>query len=102
MKAPVDVSLDGAGNLYIAETSSYIRKVSAAAGSGTTIQVSPAALTFPYSAGGAAPANQNLNVSSSGAALSFSADAATTSGGGWLSVTPTSGSDRKSTRLNSS
>lgn len=92
MKAPVDVSLDGAGNLYIAETSSYIRKVSAAAGSGTTIQVSPAALTFSYTAGGAAPANQNLNVSSSGAALSFSAAATTTSGGGWLSVTPTSGS----------
>jgi uncharacterized protein (TIGR03437 family) len=92
MKTPVDVSFDGAGNLYIAETSSYIRKVSGAAGTGTAIQASPAALTFSYTAGGAAPANQNLNVSSSGAALSFSAAATTTSGSGWLSVTPAGGS----------
>ncbi len=92
METPEDVSFDGAGNLYIAETSYYIRKVSGAAGTGTAIQASPATLTFSYSTGGSAPPSQNLTVSSSGAVLNFSAAATTTSGGGWLGVTPSSGS----------
>jgi uncharacterized protein (TIGR03437 family) len=56
-----------------------------------TISATPAGLTFSY-AGGTAPAAQNVQVTSSGGALTFTA-AATTSGnsGNWLSVTPAGG-----------
>jgi uncharacterized protein (TIGR03437 family) len=90
--APGDVAFDGAGNLYIAESSYYVRKVTGEAASGTAIQASPATLTFAYTTGGTAPATQNLSITSSSAALSFTAAATTSSGGNWLSVTPTSGS----------
>ncbi len=48
----------------------------------------PVALNYSYQVGSAAPAAQNLTISSSGASLSFSATSATTTGGGWLAVSP--------------
>ncbi len=56
-----------------------------------TITATPASLSFTQAAGGAAPANQTIAVSSSGGAVTFSAAAATTAGGSWLSVSPQAG-----------
>jgi hypothetical protein len=53
-----------------------------------TIGVSPTSLSFAYQIGGTAPVAQALSVTSSGAALSFTA---TASGGTWLSASPASG-----------
>lgn len=50
--------------------------------------LSPAALSFSAQQFGGPPANKQINVTSSGAALSYTASASTQSGGGWLSVTP--------------
>lgn len=47
--------------------------------------------TFAYQTGGSAPVSQPLTITSNGAALTFAAAASTTSGGPWLSVSPTSG-----------
>jgi trimeric autotransporter adhesin len=56
-----------------------------------TVSASPTTLTFNYTAGGATPAAQSISVSGGGATLAFTATASTTSGGNWLSVSPTSG-----------
>ncbi len=53
-----------------------------------SLVVSPRSLSFTYQIGGSLPASQPLSVSSSGAALAFSASA---SGGSWLTVNPGSG-----------
>jgi uncharacterized protein (TIGR03437 family) len=53
--------------------------------------VSPSALNFTFQTGSTAPAAQNIAVSSTGVAIQFTAAAVTTSGGNWLSVSPTSG-----------
>jgi Viral BACON domain/Reeler domain len=53
-----------------------------------TLGVSPISLSFAYQIGGATPAAQNLSITSTGAALSFTAAA---SGGTWLSASPASG-----------
>jgi YVTN family beta-propeller protein len=55
------------------------------------LTVSPSTMSFAFTQGGSVPTAQNLTVGSSGAALSFTATTATTSGGSWLSVSPTSG-----------
>ncbi len=55
------------------------------------LTVNQAALGFAYQPGGAMPGGQSVSVGSSGTALTFTASATTTSGGNWLSVTPTSG-----------
>ena len=61
-------------------------------GAAATLQVAPTTLTFAATQGLPAPANQTLNLTSSGAAVNFTATATGTVGGtGWLSVTPTSG-----------
>jgi hypothetical protein len=52
------------------------------------LTVTPATLSFNYQIGAATPATQPISVSSTGAALSFTAAA---SGGTWLSATPASG-----------
>jgi BACON domain-containing protein len=52
----------------------------------TTLTVSPANLSFAYQTGGAVPASQPINVTST-SALAYTA----TSSGSWLSVTPASG-----------
>jgi uncharacterized protein (TIGR03437 family) len=54
----------------------------------STIGVSPSSITFtPYTVGGALPPPQSIALSGTG---SFTAAASTTTGGQWLSVTPTS------------
>ena len=55
------------------------------------LTVTPSPLTFSGTVGGANPASQTLTVSATNGPLSFTAAAATTSGGSWLSVLPTSG-----------
>ena len=90
---PKDVVLDASGNLYIGGSAagvSRVRKV--AAGAGTGFVATPSSLPFAYTIGGAAPAARTVSLTSSGAALSYTAAATTTSGGNWLSVTPTAGS----------
>ena len=56
-----------------------------------TIQTSSNSITFAFQTGGSNPAPESLTVTSSGAALNFTASASTTSGGNWLSVLPTGG-----------
>jgi len=57
-----------------------------------TLSVSPTALTFSQTLGGAAPASKTISVSGSGTQpLAFTAVASTSSGINWLTVTPTSG-----------
>ncbi len=61
-------------------------------GAASTFSVSPGSLSFNYAAGSSTlPANQSLTVSSSGSPISFTAAAATVSGGGWLAVSPSGG-----------
>jgi len=56
------------------------------------LTVNPTSLTFNYATGGTIPPAQSVAVAiSSGASVSFSAAPATTSGGPWLLVNPTSG-----------
>ena len=52
------------------------------------IAASPGSLSFTQATGGAPPALANLAITSSGGAVSFTAGATTSSGGNWLSVTP--------------
>ncbi len=57
-----------------------------------SIIVTPGTLTFNYTSGGLALPGQSLAVSTSNnVATAFTASATTTSGGNWLSVSPTSG-----------
>lgn len=82
-----DVAVDAAGNLFIAASPGQydnIRKVTPGVG----LSANPGSVPFSFSVGGAAPASQTVNVTSTGAPLNFTA--AVTSGS-WLSVTPTSG-----------
>jgi len=53
---------------------------------------SPSNLSFNYQAGSLAPPSQLITVSSSGASVNFTASVSTSSGGGWLSVSPVNGS----------
>ena len=52
---------------------------------------SPASLSFSYTTGAGAPPSQTVVIISPGASLTFTAEASTTSGENWLSVSPTSG-----------
>lgn len=52
------------------------------------VTVSPSTLAFTYVSAGVIPAAQNLSITSTGTNLSFAASA---SGGGWLQVSPQSG-----------
>jgi uncharacterized protein (TIGR03437 family) len=54
------------------------------------LQVSPGPLNF-VAAGGQTPAQQTVQVSSTGAALPFTAGGSTSGGGDWLAIGPTSG-----------
>jgi uncharacterized protein (TIGR03437 family) len=84
---PWGVVLDPAGNLYFTTGANSVRKIT----SGASMAASPTTLSFSYTTGAATPASQSVNLTSLGAALSFTAAATTTSGGNWLSVRPTSG-----------
>ncbi len=58
-----------------------------------TLTLSATSLNYTFTAGGAAPAAQTVQVTSNGAALNFTAAANSGSAGtNWLSVTPTTGS----------
>src|SRR5580700_5397712 len=70
------------------ETVPYLYSLTVAPGNANLVP-SPQALTFNYQLLGTQPASQQLGISSSGAALTFTA--AATSTGNWLSVSPTSG-----------
>ncbi len=65
-----------------------IGSISANAQTLPSLSVSPSSLTFYYQIGSTAPAAQTIDVSSSGAAITFNASATTANGVAWLSVTP--------------
>ncbi len=60
-------------------------------GATNSFTVDRASLTFTGQSGGAAPASQTLNVSSSPSGMTFTVSSSTTDGGTWLQVSPTSG-----------
>ena len=60
-------------------------------GTSTQLTAAPTSLSFNGQVGGAAPPAQSLVISSSGAAVNFTATAATSTGGNWLQFSPTSG-----------
>lgn len=100
--ASVSVAVNPAGLGVGTYNGSVTITASGAAGSPQTIGVtlvvtsspllnlSPGSLTFSYQVGGSIPASQSLALTSSGAALSYTA-AATTTGGAWLAIGPVSG-----------
>src|SRR5207249_3366931 len=102
------IGVDSAGNAYVAGRTlstnfptaspfqpthggaqdAFVTKISES--NGPNLMVTPASLTFTHQIGSPFPAAQSVSVSSTGAALSFTAAASTTSGGNWLSVSPAS------------
>jgi uncharacterized protein (TIGR03437 family) len=91
LSGPGSVAVDSAGNIYIGDDHNFrVRKVSSGA-SGSPVQVSASTLSFSYTVGAPAPPSQTVVITSPGASLTFTAAPSTTSGGNWLSVTPTSG-----------
>jgi uncharacterized protein (TIGR03437 family) len=91
LSGPRGVAIDSLGNIYIADDGNRrIRKVSSGA-TGSPVQTTPSSLSFSWTTGAAAPPSQTVIIISPGATLTFTAAASTTSGGNWLSVTPTSG-----------
>ena len=54
------------------------------------LSATPGSLSFSYTQNGTVPAIQNVSITSSGSALSYTAAASTSSGGNWLSATPAS------------
>jgi hypothetical protein len=67
------------------------RAVTANFSSTPSLTLAPYSLSFGYEIGSGMPAGQTVLVKSSSAALDFSAVVRTNAGGGWLSVTPASG-----------
>lgn len=65
--------------------------VSVVVTSGTTLSATPGSLTFMQPFSGPAPASQTLQIVSTTPGVTFSASAATLSGGNWLSVAPSGG-----------
>lgn len=57
----------------------------------TSIGVGTSTATFTYQLGGTAPPSQTVNVTSTGGPVNFTAETASTSCGGFLTVSPTSG-----------
>jgi uncharacterized protein (TIGR03437 family) len=58
---------------------------------GVSISAAPATLSFTQGAGAAAPPAQTISLTSTGGAVTYTATAAMSSGTGWLSVSPGSG-----------
>lgn len=85
------VAVDSAGNVYVSDPGAdRIREITSGA-SGSPVNVSPATLSFSYTAGAASPPSQTVVITSPGASLTYTASASTASGGPWLSVSPASG-----------
>jgi uncharacterized protein (TIGR03437 family) len=59
-------------------------------GTGGTLTFNPTSLTFAGAAGGAVPSIQGVQVGSAVVGQAITAEASTTSGGNWLTVSPTS------------
>jgi uncharacterized protein (TIGR03437 family) len=59
--------------------------------SGGTLNTSPASLSFTQPSGGAAPAKQTINITSTGSVLNWTATAIAHIGGNWLTISPGSG-----------
>jgi len=64
-----------------------------------SLSVGPPSLTFGALVGGANPASQSIQVASTAGTLGFTAAASTTSGGSWLSVSPTNGTTNPAATL---
>ena len=92
---PLSLVFDPADDLIFTDSPgsfSCVRKIAAATGSSTpTLTSSPSSLAFSFTSGGTPPASQSLALGSTGAALTFSAVASTTTGGSWLSIGSSSG-----------
>jgi uncharacterized protein (TIGR03437 family) len=84
---PDGLAIDGAGNMYIADTANRRIREVLAPGTAISYSVTPANLTFAPSAGGT-PGSQTVNLSSAVTGLAFS----TSSNSSWLTVSPSSGS----------
>ncbi|MEK7406018.1 MAG: IPT/TIG domain-containing protein [Acidobacteriota bacterium] len=80
----------GSINVSATGANSQTIPVTLTVSTGNNLAVSPASLSFEQPQGGPAPAAKTLQVSTSGASLSFSATA-TTVVGSWLSVNPVTG-----------
>jgi uncharacterized protein (TIGR03437 family) len=76
--------------IYASDNSTVLATIPVTAYSGPPISLSRTSLTFDALPGGSAPSPQSVLLSSGTAALAFSAQA--TSAGGWLTVSPVSGS----------
>ena len=73
-------------------SASFSLTVTATAPAGPNLGAAPAALTFNVQTGSTtSPANQPINITSSGAALNFTAVGSTSSGGNWLTVSAANG-----------
>lgn len=63
------------------------------------LTATPSSVSFTYQPGGSAPANQTVALAIGSDAVTFAAAAATTTGGNWLAVSPTSGTTPQSITL---
>ena len=91
LAAVSSLAADSAGNLFLTDSANQrIRQVQAAVPPSTAL--SPTSLTFSLTATGSTPTSQTFSVSNLGqGTLHWSASTSTTSGGAWLSVSPTTG-----------
>jgi uncharacterized protein (TIGR03437 family) len=89
ISVPHDVVLDAAGHVHYSEAGAggLVRKLT---GTGPALSATPPLLTFNLAGGGPAPKSQTVSIAGSAAAMTFTA-AATSNGGNWLAVTPSSG-----------
>lgn len=71
-----------------AENSPLVIPVVYTVGGATNLSIRPGPLTFTQIQGGTAPAAQNLDISSTGNLLSYTATVSTLNGSNWLSVSP--------------
>ena len=79
------ITLTSAGN------SPVVVPVSLTVSSSPPLTATPNSVSFAYSIGGTTPSSQSVLIAAGSTTLSFTATAATTSGGNWLAVTPASG-----------
>ncbi len=86
--APAGFFLDGAGNLYVTDNQDRIRQVLAAP---PTFSAAPASVSFTGPAGVPGVLTQQISLASAVQGLSWTATAATQSGGNWLSLASASG-----------